>query len=97
MTVKREDLDHVRTSASIICSRRSRRPKKCYKCSATATSLCDNPKDVPEGLTDEERAAFLADADLSTCSRPCCGAHSCYWSKGKSLCRECAEKLGVWS
>lgn len=97
MSVKREDLDHIRTAGSIVCRRQDRRnARKCYKCGNTASILCDHPKPAPESESAVEAPGELL-LTMTTCSRPCCPRHCCYWTKGKHLCKEHAEKLGVWA
>jgi len=93
MIVERKDLDTVR----ILCRRPSRRGKKCYACSAPATVLCDHPQEPPEGVTAEDLAANPELAvELTTCSRPACGAHAAWWTGQKHLCKEHAIEKGVW-
>ena len=90
------------TTPSIICARRSRQPRRCYACSANAKFVCDHPFDVPrlpDGMTVEDLAELNEETRLllTTCSRPCCGAHAAWWRERKHLCREHAEKEGVWA
>ena len=96
MTTKREDLDHVRLGRP---QPRSRRSRKCYACAADAVILCDHPKELPDGMTLDDLGGVDEEfrLKLTTCSRPCCGRHGCWWSGRKHLCQEHAKQVGVWA
>ena len=85
MTVKREDLSHVRCM-------KPRQPSglpRCtalldsgQRCGADAPCLCDYP-DPSSGN------------ESGTCSAPCCPRHTRYWTGKKQVCASCAKKVGI--